>query len=69
VNLATFTDTGTVTAVNDNPVAVSDTASTAEDTPLVLLASALVTNDTDIDGNPLTVTSVQSVSIARRRRP
>ena len=49
----------TVTAVNDAPVAVDDTGiTTAEDTDAVIPAATLLANDTDIDGGPLTVTSV-----------
>src|SRR5919197_2590916 len=43
---------------NQPPVAQADTASTAEDTPLVLAASALTANDTDPDGDPLSLTGV-----------
>ena len=42
----------TVTAVNDAPVAVNDTATTAEDTPVSI---AVLANDTDVDGDTLTV--------------
>ena len=48
-----------VTAVNDAPVATADTATTPEDTPLVIAASALTANDTDVEGQPLSVISVQ----------
>ncbi len=51
----TGTLTVTVTAVNDAPVAVDDSASTAEDTPLVSTVD-LDANDTDVDGDALTVT-------------
>ncbi|MFY9914471.1 MAG: Ig-like domain-containing protein, partial [Nocardioidaceae bacterium] len=58
------TDTGTmtvtVTPVNDPPVANNDTVSIAEDSvdaPLNLLG-----NDTDVDGDPLTVTSMTATS-------
>ena len=44
----------TVDAVNDPPVAVNDTATTNEDTPVTV---AVLANDSDVDGNPLTVTS------------
>ena len=39
----------TVTAVNDAPVAVDDIASTNEDTPVTV---NVVSNDTDIEGDP-----------------
>jgi uncharacterized repeat protein (TIGR02543 family) len=52
----------TVQAVNDAPVAVDDEDSTPEDTPLVVAASSLKTNDTDIDNSndQLSVTAVGS---------
>src|SRR5205823_907358 len=43
----------TVTAVNDAPVAVDDSYSTAEDTPLVVTAPGVLGNDTDVEGDPL----------------
>ena len=53
----TFTSTGTVTViitpVNDNPVAVNDTATTNEDTAVT--TASVLTNDTDVDGDTLTV--------------
>ena len=49
----------TVTAVNDAPVAVDDTKSTNEDTPLSFPATDLSANDTDVDGTP-TVTAVSN---------
>jgi cysteine-rich repeat protein len=56
------TDTGTVTvtvtAANDAPVAVDDTATTAEDTALVIATAALLGNDTDVEGGTLAVTAV-----------
>ncbi|WGW02775.1 Ig-like domain-containing protein [Tropicibacter oceani] len=54
------TDTGeivvTVTPENDDPTAVDDSATTPEDTAIVIPDPAA--NDTDPDGDPLTVTSV-----------
>jgi hypothetical protein len=56
------TDTGLVTIlvnpVNDPPVAVDDTAVTDEDVPLTILASSLLANDYDIDGDELKITEV-----------
>ena len=52
---ATATVNVTVTAANDGPVAVSDTATTAEDTAATI---AVLGNDTDLDGDTLSVTSV-----------
>jgi large repetitive protein len=46
--------TMTVTPVNDAPVAVDDTATTDEDTSVVLL---LLSNDTDVEGDPLTISA------------
>ena len=52
-NIATVTIT--INAVNDAPVAVNDTYTTNEDSPLVVaLPGTILINDTDIDGNPLT---------------
>ena len=49
----------TVTAVNDNPVAADDEYSTSEDNALtVTVASGLLSNDSDIDGDALTVVAV-----------
>ena len=45
----------TVTRVNDGPVAVDDAATTAEDTAVSI---AVLANDTDLDGDTLSVTSV-----------
>ncbi len=51
---ASATVTVTVTAVNDAPVAADDATSTPEDTAKTV---DVLANDTDVDGNPLTVTS------------
>ena len=57
----TGTDTATVSVsvspVNDAPVAVDDTATITEDTPTDL---TVLTNDSDVDGDPLTVTTASS---------
>ncbi len=50
----------TVTAVNDNPVAVDDPYTTAEDTAVVL---APLTNDSDVDMDPLTVSDINGTAI------
>ncbi len=50
---ASTTVTINVAPVNDPPVAVADTATTTEDTPVTV---AVLTNDRDVDGDPLTVT-------------
>jgi VCBS repeat-containing protein len=46
---AETTVTITITPVNDLPVAVADSVSTAEDTQLVTAAMALTTNDSDLE--------------------
>jgi len=43
-----------VRLVNRPPVAVSDSYTTTEDTPLTVPAPGVLVNDTDADGNPLT---------------
>ena len=57
------TDTATVnltiTGVNDAPVAVNDTGTTGENTTLTVnAANGVLKNDTDIDGDTLTVSGV-----------
>jgi len=44
-----------VTAVNDPPVASNDVYSTLEDVPLLVPSPGVLGNDTDVDGDPLTV--------------
>ncbi|MEZ5924679.1 MAG: Ig-like domain-containing protein [Hyphomicrobiaceae bacterium] len=44
----------TVTGVNDPPVAVNDNVTVTEDTPV---GGNVMTNDSDVDGDPLTVTA------------
>ena len=46
-------------SVNSNPVANDDIAATVEDTALVIPVGTLLANDTDVDGDTLTVLSVQ----------
>jgi VCBS repeat-containing protein len=55
-NIATVSIT--VTAVNDAPVANNDSYSTNEDTQLVVPASGVLGNDTDVEGSPLTAAVV-----------
>ncbi|SFR48576.1 cadherin-like domain-containing protein [Litoreibacter janthinus] len=45
----------TVTPVNDDPIAVDDIETTDEDQPITI---DLISNDTDVDGDPLSVGSV-----------
>ncbi len=54
---ATTTATITVNAVNDIPAAVNDNVSTPEDAPVII---PVLGNDTDADGDPLTVTAAAS---------
>ena len=48
------TVTLTITAVNDAPVAVNDSYTTNEDTPLTVAAPGVLGNDTDVDSATLT---------------
>ena len=48
----------TVSPVNDAPVAVNDSVTTAEDTPATI---AVLGNDRDPDGDPLTVTAASAL--------
>ncbi|MBK9035213.1 MAG: tandem-95 repeat protein [Myxococcales bacterium] len=49
-----------VIAVNDPPVAMADGLAALENTPLVAPLAALTANDTDVDGDALTVTQVSA---------
>jgi hypothetical protein len=51
-----------VTAVNDPPVAVNDTYSTAQDTTLTVTAPGVLTNDSDVDGDALSAVLVADVT-------
>jgi ELWxxDGT repeat protein len=44
-----------VNSVNDIPVVTNESLTTNEDTPLIIRAADLISNDTDIDGDALTV--------------
>ncbi|MEW5849828.1 MAG: Ig-like domain-containing protein [Myxococcota bacterium] len=57
-NTVETTVTVTVNPVNDTPVANDDAFNVAEDARLELQASDLVANDTDVDGDSLTVSAV-----------
>jgi VCBS repeat-containing protein len=52
----------TVNAVNDDPVANDDAKSTDEDTTLTFQASTLLANDSDVDGDTLSVSNVGAAS-------
>src|SRR3954452_2356458 len=57
---STATASVNVAAVNDAPVAAADTVNATEDTPVTILASTLLANDTDVDmGDSKTLVSVQ----------
>lgn len=59
---ATTQFTITVNSVNDIPVANTDTTSTHQDQAVVIPIATLLANDTDADGDALTVTSVQGAT-------
>ncbi|RZJ99203.1 MAG: tandem-95 repeat protein, partial [Novosphingobium sp.] len=64
---ATATLTISITPVNDAPVAVNDTNAIPEDATLTVTASpttGLLANDTDVDGNILTVTGYTIAGIS-----
>jgi VCBS repeat-containing protein len=54
---ASATVTVTIAAVNDVPVATNDGVTTPEDVPVRV---AVLANDTDVDGDPLTVTNASA---------
>jgi CshA-type fibril repeat protein len=64
--VATATVTVTVAAVNDPPAAVNDIASTNEDTPVTI---AILANDSDVDGDPLTVSTASAANGTVVRNP
>src|SRR5207247_2219956 len=55
-NVATVTLT--IAAMNDAPQAASDSYAGSEDTPLVVAASGILANDSDIEGDGLTAAIV-----------
>ncbi|HVK72130.1 MAG TPA: Ig-like domain-containing protein, partial [Kofleriaceae bacterium] len=59
---ASATVTVTVTPVNDAPVGEADSFATPEDTALVVAQATLLANDTDVDGDSLTVTAVDNAT-------
>jgi VCBS repeat-containing protein len=52
----------TVSAVNDNPVAVDNSYNTPLETPLNIAAPGILGNDSDVDGDPLTAALVSNVT-------
>lgn len=58
---ATATVNGTVTPVQDPPVAQNDSFTTAEDQPVTI---SVLANDSDPDGDALTITRINSTNIA-----
>ncbi len=57
-NVATVTVT--VDPVNDAPIANADSFTATEDTPVTFTAAQLLGNDSDVDGDTLTINSVTS---------
>src|SRR6185369_14056042 len=53
LNSGIATVTITITGANDAPVAVDDNYTTAEDTPLTVIAAGVLANDSDVDGDAL----------------
>ncbi len=53
---ATATGTITVTGTNDGPVAQGESLSGSEDSPITFTGADLLANDTDIDGDTLSIT-------------
>ncbi len=52
-----------ITGTNDAPVAMNDTAlATNEDIAITIPAASLLGNDTDVENDPLTITSVQGAT-------
>lgn len=48
--------------VNDNPLLANDSASGNANTPITIASSALLSNDRDVDGDTLTISSVQNAT-------
>ena len=60
VDSAPATISITVDPVNDDPIAINDTASVNEDAVLTITKSSLISNDQDIDGDALTLISASN---------
>ncbi|MCQ4349119.1 Ig-like domain-containing protein [Pseudomonas stutzeri] len=67
----TATVTVNVAPVNDAPVANDDSLAATEDTPVTFAAADLLGNDSDVDGDSLSIASVTSGTSWRpgRRSP
>ena len=65
-NVATVTIT--INGVNDAPVAVDDTLPTDEDTTLIVAAPGVLGNDTDVEGDSLTV-DASTAGVGTSTRP
>ena len=57
-----FADATVLLAPNEGQVAADDAVSGAENEPLVIPVSALLANDADPDGDPLSIVSVQAIA-------
>lgn len=55
---ASQTVTHSITPVNDAPTAKADTAVTSANTPLIISPATLLANDTDVDGDVLSLSAV-----------
>jgi VCBS repeat-containing protein len=62
VDSSTVTVTITVNSVNDTPVALADTYSTNEDATLTVTIPGVLTNDSDVEFNPLTAVLVSTTT-------
>ena len=62
VDASPATATITVTAVNDAPIAAADSGAIGEDTLLNVAASGVLSNDSDPESDPLTVTAFDALS-------
>ncbi len=51
-----------VSAVNDAPTAVADSGKTGMNTALAIPVSTLLANDSDLEGNPISIVSVQGAT-------
>ena len=60
VDSAPATISITVDPVNDDPIAINDTASVKEDETLTISKLGLLSNDSDVDGDLLTLTNVSN---------